>query len=54
MLLVMVILGGLGNITGVILGGLIIQFADRLFLPQLSQLVPDAGAKLEQRRAEGD
>jgi branched-chain amino acid transport system permease protein len=35
----MVILGGLGNITGVILGGLIIQFADRLFLPQLSQLV---------------
>jgi len=39
MLLCMVILGGLGNMTGVILGGLIIQFADRLFLPQLSQLV---------------
>lgn len=39
MLLCMVILGGLGNITGVLLGGLIIQFADRLFLPQLSQLV---------------
>jgi branched-chain amino acid transport system permease protein len=39
MLLCMVILGGLGNITGVILGGLIIQFADRLFLPQLSSLV---------------
>jgi branched-chain amino acid transport system permease protein len=39
MLLCMVILGGLGNIIGVILGGLIIQFADRLFLPQLSQLV---------------
>ena len=39
MLLVMVILGGLGNITGVILGGLIIQFADRLFLPQFSALV---------------
>jgi branched-chain amino acid transport system permease protein len=39
MLLCMVILGGLGNITGVVLGGLIIQFADRLFLPQLSQLV---------------
>lgn len=37
MLLCMVILGGMGNITGVILGGLIIQFADRLFLPQLSQ-----------------
>jgi branched-chain amino acid transport system permease protein len=39
MLLCMVILGGMGNIIGVILGGLIIQFADRLFLPQLSQLV---------------
>lgn len=39
MLLCMVILGGLGNMTGVILGGLIIQFADRLFLPQLSTLV---------------
>jgi len=39
MLLCMVILGGLGNMTGVILGGLIIQFADRLFLPQLSNLV---------------
>ena len=39
MLLCMVILGGLGNIYGVVLGGLIIQFADRLFLPQLSQLV---------------
>lgn len=39
MLLCMVILGGLGNITGVILGGLIIQFADRLFLPQFSGLV---------------
>lgn len=39
MLLSMVILGGLGNMTGVILGGLIIQFADRLFLPQFSQLV---------------
>ncbi|HWQ13097.1 MAG TPA: branched-chain amino acid ABC transporter permease [Roseiflexaceae bacterium] len=39
MLLCMVILGGLGNMTGVVLGGLIIQFADRLFLPQLSQLI---------------
>ncbi|MBC8162202.1 MAG: branched-chain amino acid ABC transporter permease [Roseiflexaceae bacterium] len=38
-LLCMVILGGLGNITGVILGGLIIQFADRLFLPQLGDVV---------------
>jgi branched-chain amino acid transport system permease protein len=39
MLLCMVILGGMGNINGVIVGGLIIQLADRLFLPQLSQLV---------------
>lgn len=39
MLLCMVILGGMGNITGVILGGLIIQFADRLFLPLFSQMV---------------
>jgi branched-chain amino acid transport system permease protein len=39
MLLCMVILGGLGNMTGVILGGLIIQFADRLFLPEGSRLV---------------
>lgn len=39
MLLCMVILGGMGNIPGVILGGLLIQFADRLFLPQLSQMM---------------
>ncbi|GAB4207008.1 MAG: hypothetical protein OHK0022_34680 [Roseiflexaceae bacterium] len=34
--LCMVILGGLGNIYGVIIGGLIIELSDRLFLPQLS------------------
>ncbi|MBC8076901.1 MAG: branched-chain amino acid ABC transporter permease, partial [Chloroflexales bacterium] len=34
--LCMVILGGLGNISGVIVGGLIIELSDRLFLPQLS------------------
>lgn len=39
MLLCMVILGGLGNMVGVILGGLIIQFADRLFLPQMAGVV---------------
>jgi branched-chain amino acid transport system permease protein len=39
MLLCMVILGGLGNMSGVILGGIIIQFADRLFLPQFSTVV---------------
>ncbi len=34
--LCMVILGGLGNIAGVIVGGLIIELSDRLFLPQIS------------------
>jgi branched-chain amino acid transport system permease protein len=36
--LCMVILGGLGNMAGVILGGLIIIGADRIFLPQFAQL----------------
>lgn len=39
MLLCMVILGGMGNMTGVIIGGLLIQLTDRLFLPQFSQMV---------------
>ena len=34
--LCMVILGGLGNMAGVIVGGLIIELSDRLFLPQLA------------------
>lgn len=34
--LCMVILGGLGSMTGVIVGGLIIELSDRLFLPQFS------------------
>jgi branched-chain amino acid transport system permease protein len=34
--LCMVILGGLGNMAGVIVGGLIIELSDRLFLPQVS------------------
>ena len=38
-ILCMVILGGLGNITGVILGAVIIMAADRLYLPQLAQLL---------------
>jgi branched-chain amino acid transport system permease protein len=37
--LCMVILGGLGNISGVIVGGLIIELSDRLFLPELSVLI---------------
>jgi branched-chain amino acid transport system permease protein len=35
----MVILGGLGNLTGVILGAIIIMAADRLYLPQLAQVI---------------
>jgi branched-chain amino acid transport system permease protein len=34
-----VILGGLGNINGVILGGLVIMTADRLFLPALKDFL---------------
>lgn len=38
-ILCMVILGGLGNITGVLLGCAIIMAADRLYLPQLAQVL---------------
>lgn len=38
-ILVMVILGGLGNINGVIVGGIIIMTADRLFLPALKDFL---------------
>jgi branched-chain amino acid transport system permease protein len=38
-ILCMVILGGLGNMVGVILGGIIITSADRLYLPQLAQVL---------------
>jgi len=38
-ILCMVILGGLGNMTGVILGGIIIMAADRLYLPQLAKVL---------------
>lgn len=38
-ILCMVILGGLGNMIGVILGGIIIMAADRLYLPQLAQVL---------------
>ncbi|MGE5251984.1 MAG: ABC transporter permease subunit [Bacteroidota bacterium] len=38
-ILCIVILGGLGNINGVIVGGLIIMTADRLFLPALKDLL---------------
>lgn len=38
-ILCMVILGGLGNMKGVILGSIIIMAADRLYLPQLAQVL---------------
>lgn len=38
-ILCMVILGGLGNMTGVVLGSIIIMAADRLYLPQLAQVL---------------
>lgn len=38
-ILCMVILGGLGNMTGVLLGSIIITAADRLYLPQLAQIL---------------
>ncbi|HEY3229492.1 MAG TPA: hypothetical protein VGJ87_09740, partial [Roseiflexaceae bacterium] len=37
--LCMVILGGLGNMAGVIVGGLIIELSDRLFLPQVTSFL---------------
>ncbi len=37
--LCMVILGGMGSITGVILGGVLIQASDRILLPQLAGLL---------------
>jgi branched-chain amino acid transport system permease protein len=39
--LCMVILGGLGNIYGVVVGGLIIELSDRLFLPQVTHFFQD-------------
>ena len=35
-----VILGGIGNVYGVIVGGLVIELADRLFLPALKDSYP--------------
>jgi ABC-type branched-subunit amino acid transport system permease subunit len=46
--LCMVILGGLGNMVGVIIGGLIIMSADRLFLPQISSFIQDLSGTTRQ------
>jgi branched-chain amino acid transport system permease protein len=39
--LCMVILGGLGNMAGVIVGGLLIKGADQMFLPEAANLIKD-------------
>src|SRR5512136_3506545 len=46
MVLCMVILGGMGNIKGVIVGGMLIQLFDRVILTQTTQLVQAAGRSL--------
>ena len=46
MLLCIVILGGMGNLKGVILGGMCIMFFDRVILAQSTQLVRSLGAVL--------
>jgi branched-chain amino acid transport system permease protein len=46
MILCMVILGGMGNIKGVILGGMFIMFFDRVVLAQSTQLVRAVGQML--------
>jgi branched-chain amino acid transport system permease protein len=46
MLLCMVILGGMGNITGVVVGGMIILLFDRVILAQSTQLVRGLGQLL--------
>jgi branched-chain amino acid transport system permease protein len=46
MLLCMVILGGMGNITGVVIGGMIILLFDRVILAQSTQLVRGLGQLL--------
>ncbi len=43
MLLCMVILGGMGNIKGVVLGGTLIMFFDRIILAQSTQIVREIG-----------
>lgn len=47
MILCMVILGGMGNIKGVVLGGMFIMFFDRVILAQSTQLVRAVGEMLD-------
>ena len=46
MILCMVILGGMGNIRGVVIGGMLIMFFDRVILAQSTQLVRAIGTIL--------
>jgi ABC-type branched-subunit amino acid transport system permease subunit len=43
----MLVLGGMGNIPGVIVGSLVISSLDRLILPQLSNLLQNAGITID-------
>lgn len=47
MILCMVILGGMGNIKGVVIGGMFILFFDRVVLAQSTQLVRGLGKALD-------
>lgn len=42
LVLVMIILGGIGNIWGVVVGAVTLQYVDRTFLPFLGQRIQDA------------
>ncbi len=46
MVLCMVVLGGMGNIKGVIIGGMLIQLFDRVILTQTTNLVQAAGRSM--------
>ena len=46
MILCMVIVGGMGNIRGVVIGGFLIMFFDRVILAQSTQLVRAIGQAL--------
>jgi branched-chain amino acid transport system permease protein len=40
LVLIMIILGGIGNIWGVVVGAIVLQYVDKTFLPWLSQTLP--------------
>ncbi len=52
--LAMVILGGMGNLWGVIVGALVIQLLDRLLIPSLLDTVGGAGQDIIKTNGKGD